>query len=71
LQVTLQTGDTMAAARLNCRATLAGKRLRGTGRGGCTFRLPASAKRKRLVVEVTAAPAGGEAETGVQTFRVR
>ncbi len=71
LRVTLQTGDTLAAARSGCRATLAGKRLRGTGRGACTFRLPRSAKGKRLVVDITAAPAGGEAETGRQTFRVR
>jgi hypothetical protein len=71
LQLTLQTGDRMAAARMSCRAILAGKRLRGTGSGRCTFRLPVSAKGKRLVVEVTAAPAGGEAETGRQTFRVR
>jgi hypothetical protein len=71
LQLRLSTGDRLAAARMTCRATLAGKRLRGTGRGACTFRLPASAKGKRLVVEVTAAPAGGEAETGTQAFRVR
>jgi hypothetical protein len=71
LQVTLQTGDRMPAARFNCRATLAGKRLRGTGRGTCTFRLAASAKGKRLVIAVTASPPGGEAETGVQSFRVR
>jgi len=71
LQLTLQTGDRAAAARFTCRATLARKRLRGTGRGGCTFRLPASARGKRFVVDVTAAPRGGEAETGRQTFRVR
>lgn len=71
LSVTLLTGDTLAAARTSCRATLAGKRLRGTGRGGCTFRLPRSAKGKRLVVDITAAPAGGEAEIGRQIFRVR
>jgi hypothetical protein len=71
LQLTLQTGDTMPAARVICRASLAGRRLRGTGRGGCTFRLPPAAKRKRFVIDVTAAPAGGEAETARQTFRVR
>ena len=71
LQLTLQTGDRVVPARLACRATLRGKGLRGTGRGWCTFRLPAGAKGKRLVVSVTAAPAGGEAETGRQTFRVR
>jgi hypothetical protein len=71
LQVTLQTGDRMPAGRFSCRATLAGKRLRGTGRGACTFRLAKSAKGKRLVIAVTASPPGGEAETGVQSFRVR
>ena len=71
LQLTLQTGDRLPAARMSCRASLAGKRLRGTGRGACTFRLPATAKGKRFVIEVTAAPAGGEAETGTQSFRVR
>jgi hypothetical protein len=71
LQLTLQTGDRMAAARRTCGATLAGKRLRGTGPGRCTFRLPKSAKGKWLVVHVAAAPAGGEAETGRQVFRVR
>jgi hypothetical protein len=71
LQLTLQTGDRLPAARMSCFATLAGKRLRGTGRGGCTFRLPATAKGKRFVIAVTAAPAGGEAETGTQAFRVR
>ena len=46
-----------------CRATLAGKRVKGTGAGGCTFKLPKTAKGKQLVVTVTATPAGGKAQT--------
>lgn len=71
LRLGLQTGDDVPAARVGCRATLAGKRLRGTGAWQCTWRLPRTAKGKWLVVEVSAAPAGGEVETGSQRFRVR
>ena len=71
VQLRFESDETAAAASFTCRATLGGKRLRGTGRGGCTFRLPASAKGKRLVVTITATPAGGQAVSRAVTFRVR
>jgi hypothetical protein len=71
VQITFETDERAAAASFTCRATLAGKRLRGTGAGGCTFRLPKSAKGKRLVIVVTATPAGGQAASRSVTFRVR
>jgi hypothetical protein len=72
VQLKLESEETAAASTFTCRATLAGKRLRGTGRGGCTFKLARSAKGKRLVITITAAPAGGKAQTfRAYTFRVR
>jgi hypothetical protein len=71
VQIKFETEETAAAASYTCRATLAGKRLRGTGRGGCTFRLPKTAKGKRLVIVVTATPPGGQAASRSVTFRVR
>ena len=72
VQLALETDETAAAGTFTCKATLAGKRLRGTGSGGCTFKLPKTAKGKRLVVTITAAPAGGKAQTfRPYTFRVR
>lgn len=72
VQLTFETEETAAAASFSCRATLAGKRLRGTGPGGCTFKLPKTAKRKQLVITVTATPAGGRAQTfPAYRFRVR
>jgi hypothetical protein len=54
----------------SCAATLSGKRLRGTGSGGCTFRLPKFARRKKLVVTMTVSYMG-EVVTGTATYRVR
>lgn len=72
VQLRFETDERAAAATFTCRATLAGKRLRGTGRGGCTFKLAKTAKGKRLVVTITAAPTGGKAQTfRAYTFRVR
>ncbi len=70
--VTLQFGanDQAPAARLRCRARLGGKALRGSGRGGCTFAIPRSAKGKRLVITI-AASSGGESRTLRSTFQVR
>jgi hypothetical protein len=71
-QLLLESEEVVPAATYACRATLGGKRLRGIGRGGCTFRLAKTAKGKRLVVTVTAAPRGGRSATfRPQTFRVR
>lgn len=72
VQLTFETEESAAAATFTCRATLAGKRIRGTGPGGCTFKLPKTAKGKRFVVTITAAPAGGKAQAfPAYTFRVR
>ena len=62
VQLVFETAETAMAAAFTCRATLAGKRIRGTGRGGCTFKLPKTAKGKRLAITITASAAGGKAE---------
>jgi hypothetical protein len=72
VQLAFETGETATAAAFTCRATLAGRRIRGTGRGGCTFKLPKSAKGKRFVLTMTAAATRGRAETfRPYAFRVR
>lgn len=72
VQLTFETEETAAASTFTCRATLAGKRLRGTGAGGCTFKLAKTAKGKRFVITITATPTGGKAETfKPYVFRVR
>ena len=55
LTVDLSNGVETKAKSLKCSATLGGKHLAGTGTGGCTFHLPATAKGKKLVVKVTGA----------------
>lgn len=52
-RVTLASGETVAATGVRCTAQLAGKPLRGTGAGGCSFRIPKDAKGKRLVITLT------------------
>ena len=70
--LTFESEEKGVAASFSCRATLAGKRVKGTGPGGCTFKLPKTAKGKQLVVTVTATPAGGKAQTfPAYKFRVR
>ena len=54
-----------------CLATLGGKPIRGTGRGGCTFELPRSAKRKRLVVTFFVTYRGNTGRFEPYVFRVR
>jgi hypothetical protein len=53
LAVHLSTGVDTKATKLHCSATLGGKHLAGSGTAGCTFRLPATAKGKKLVIKVT------------------
>lgn len=70
--LTFESEEKGVAASFSCRAALAGKRVKGTGPGGCTFKLPKTAKGKQLVVTVTATPAGGKAQTfPAYSFRVR
>jgi hypothetical protein len=72
VQLAFETGESARAAAFTCHATLARKRLRGTGRGACTFRVPKTAKGKRFVITITATAAGGKAETfRPYAFRVR
>lgn len=72
VQLAFETGETARAASFGCRATLAGKQIRGTGPGGCTFRLPKSAKGKRFAITITVTATGGKAETfRPYAFRVR
>lgn len=72
VQLQFETAESATAAAFTCRATLAGKRIRGTGRGGCAFKLPKTAKGKRFVITITATATGGKAETfRPYAFRVR
>ncbi len=72
VQLRFETAESATAASFTCRATLGGKRLRGTGRGGCTFKLPKAAKGKRFAISISVAATGGKAETfGPYAFRVR
>lgn len=69
--VNLDDDTTAAAQTFRCRATLAGKALRGTGAGGCTFAVPKTAKGKRLVVTVTATYGGRTLTVAPRAFVVR
>ena len=72
IQLAFETGETARATAFTCRATLAGKRTRGTGRGGCAFKLPKTAKGKRFVITIAATAPGGKPETfRPYAFRVR
>jgi hypothetical protein len=72
VQLAFETAETATAAAFTCRATLAGKGIRGTGRGGCTFKLPKTAKGKRFVLTITATATGGRPESfRPYAFRVR
>jgi hypothetical protein len=66
----LSSEETVPATSYRCRATLAGRAMRGTGPGGCTYLLPRNARGKRLVVTTTAT-LGTESRPVRRTFRVR
>lgn len=51
--VNLSDGTSITATGVKCTATLGGAKLKGTGAGGCTFALPKTAKKKRLVVKLS------------------
>ena len=53
LKVNLSTGISTKATGLKCTAKLAGKVFKGSGTGGCTIRVPKTAKGKSLVVKAT------------------
>jgi hypothetical protein len=54
---------------LVCAAKLAGRSLKGTGAGGCSWLLPKKGRGKKLVVSVNVSYQGAS-ETFTQTFRV-
>lgn len=53
ITLVLTTGERVQPASFSCRATLAGRALRGSGRGRCTLPIPRNARGKRLAVVVT------------------
>ena len=63
--------ETVAPASIACAATLNGKKLKGAGKGGCTFRLPKAAKGKRLRIVITATYGGEKAAFDPYVFRVK
>jgi hypothetical protein len=64
-----ETNEVVAPDSLACTAKLAGKSLKGTGVGGCSWLLPKKARGTKLVVSVNVSYQG-EKETFTQTFKV-
>lgn len=64
------TNEVVAADTVSCAAKLAGKQLKGSGQGGCSWLLPKKARGKNLVVVVSVSYEG-QSETFSQTFKVR
>lgn len=71
VRIKLSDGKTIVASSFRCVAQLGGKLLRGTGRGGCTFRIPKQAKGMRLRVTVFVTYKGVTDEFDPYVFRVR
>jgi hypothetical protein len=69
--VGLVSDERVRPNRYGCRATLAGKRLRGTGTGGCTFAVPPTARGKRLSIGITATVGVETGTSRPYIFRVR
>ena len=67
----LSDGTAAPADSYRCVASLGGRLLRGTGRGGCTFKVPANAKGKRLVVTLHVTYKGTTLKSKPYVFRVR
>jgi hypothetical protein len=68
--VNLSDGSLVDATGVKCTATLGGVKIKGTGAGGCTFKLPKTAKKKRLVVKVSGVYNGKKISKSV-TYVVR
>jgi hypothetical protein len=63
--------DTVQPESYSCTATLAGRQLKGTGTGGCTYAIPKKkARGKQLVVNVSVAYEGAT-KTQSLTYRVK
>ncbi len=71
VRMKLSDGRTVLAAKYRCVAQLAGKLLRGSGKGSCTFRIPRNAKGKRLQVMLFVTYGGVTDEYDPYVFRVR
>lgn len=71
VRVKLSDRTTVLAPSYRCVARLGGKLLRGTGRGGCTFRVPKNAKGKRLLVTLFVTYKGVTDEFKPYVFKVR
>ena len=70
VRVKLSDGTTVLAPSYRCVARLGGKLLRGTGRGGCTFRVPKNAEGKRLLVTLFVTYKGVTDEFKPYVFKV-
>ena len=70
LAVDLSNGTTVNATKLKCSATLGGVAFKGTGAGGCTFKLPKKSKGKRLVVRITGTYRAAKVAS-TESFKVR
>ena len=70
VRVGLAGDEVVTATSFRCRATLAGRALRGSGVGGCRYQLPRTARGKRLVIAITAT-VGDQSQTVRSAFRVR
>ena len=71
VRLKLTNGRTVLAAKYRCVAQLAGKVLRGTGKGSCTLRIPKTAKGKRLTISLFVTYGGVTDEYDPYVFRVR
>lgn len=71
VRIKLSNGKYVVAGSYRCVVTLGGKLLRGTGRGGCTLKLPEDAKGKRLLVTFFVTYAGNTDEFDPYSFKVR
>jgi hypothetical protein len=69
--VGLESDEDVRPNSYRCVATLGGKRLRGTGTGGCSFAIPKNAKGKRLSVVITATVGSETQSFRAYVFRVR
>lgn len=69
--VRLENAQTVVPTSLRCTARLAGRVLRGSGPGGCRFRIPANGRGKRLVITVRATYRDAAPASSTTTYRVR
>jgi hypothetical protein len=66
----LGTGEAVTPDSYSCSASLAGRTLKGSGAGGCSWALPKKARGKKLEVDVTISYQGAS-DTFSATYKVR